>query len=498
MPKKRPHLIPLILLALFAILSACTSSSSATLESPRINLQDCQLSAPGVEAHLSARCGSLKVYEDRSAGSGRQISLNIAVIPSVSRNPEPDPLFFLTGGPGQAATESYPQVYPAFDRVTQKREIVLVDQRGTGKSNALKCPNLESTDFETLSPGADPAPILQKCLQSLDANPAFYTTTIAMQDLDEVRAALGYDKINLYGVSYGTRAALTYLRNYPQHVRSVILDGVVPQDEALGQNVAGDAQRALDQIFLRCQADKDCRDSFPNAQAEFYGLLTALEENPEKVSVTHPITGEKTELTFTAGQLASATRLLSYSPETAALLPLLIHTASAQNDFSLLATQYLIATGQLTESISEGMNYSVLCAEDIPFYKGESAAGDGASPYVQNLQIEDLVRICQTWPRGQVPAGFKEPVSSAVPVLLLSGEADPVTPPENAVQTAKTLPNSLSLIAPGQGHIVVYRGCIPRLVRDFIESASVKGLDTACVSEIQPLPFFVNFSGPVP
>ena len=500
MLKNRISLPLTILLAgLLGMLAACMSIVTGTPDQPGIKLEDCQLSAPGQAVHLSARCGSLKVYENRVMGSGRRISLNIAVIPSVSRNPEPDPLFLLAGGPGQAATESLVEVYHAFDRISQKREIILVDQRGTGKSNPLKCPNLESTDFETLAPDADPAPILQKCLQGLDADPALYTTAIAMDDLDEVRAALGYEKINIYGVSYGTRAALTYLRQHPQHVRTVILDGVVPQDEALGQKISEDAQRALDQIFLRCQSDKTCEASFPKVQAEFYGLLTALEDQPTKVTLHDPLTGEITQLTLTAGKLASAVRLLTYTPETASLLPLIIHTASAQNDFSPLASQYLIVTEQLTESISEGMNYSVLCSEDIPFITGK--VGEGKSmdtPYVHNLQVEDLVTICKTWPRGQAPAGFKDPVTSDVPVLLLSGEADPVTPPQNAERAEKTLSNSLSLIAPGQGHNVIYRGCIPRIARDFIESGSVKGLDTGCVNEIKPLPFFVNFSGPNP
>jgi pimeloyl-ACP methyl ester carboxylesterase len=492
------HRYTLYLIAvLMVFLPACGPSTPAS-EAQGLTLEDCQLSAPGLSTRLSARCGALPVYEDRSAGSGRQIQLKVSVIPAVSRSPAPDPLFFLTGGPGQAATESYLQLSPAFERIHQQRDIVLVDQRGTGGSNPLDCPELEEEELEELPPDADLAPFIEGCLQALEGNPALYTTPIAMEDLDQVRAALGYETINLYGVSYGTRAALTYLQQYPGRVRTLILDGIVPQDEPLGLDVARDAQRALDLIFERCDADEACRQAFPDVKGEFQDLLEELRQGEVMTNLQHPVSGEATEVAFSADNLVSTVRLLSYAPETAALLPLLIHSARAEGDYAPLAAQYLIVSDQLTSSISEGMNYSVVCAEDVPFFSREQARQANSGTYLEAAMTEQLFSICETWPRGEVPAGFKEPVEADVPVLLLSGEADPVTPPENGEQVARGLPNSLHLVIPGQGHNVIYRGCLPRLAADFVESGSLEGLSGACAAEVLPMPFFVNRSGPNP
>jgi pimeloyl-ACP methyl ester carboxylesterase len=423
--------------------------------------------------------------------------LNIAIVPAVSRNPAPDPLFFLAGGPGQAATESYPLLSSAFERVHQKRDIILVDQRGTGKSNPLTCTGIEDIDLD-VTDTQELEIRLKRCLSLLNANPSLYTTSIAMQDLDQIRDELGYEQINLYGASYGTRAALTYLSLYPEHVRSVILDGVVPQDEPLGLSIGLDAQRALDMIFSRCERQTSCSQAYPEVRNEFKQLLESLETKPVEVTLPHPTSGENTQIEFTSEKMGSAVRLFTYTPETAALLPLLIHDASAHRDFQLLAANYLIIVGDLEDSITEGMGYSVLCAEDQPFYSLDDAAKVNADSYLGDITAVQLFNICRVWPNTQATPDFKKPVQSDVPVLLLSGEVDPVTPPENGDLVAQSLPNSLHLVAPGQGHNVIYRGCIPRIAADFIDTGSIQGLDTACVQDIQPLPFFVNFSGPIP
>lgn len=488
-----------LLLVLALLLAACGPGEAGPAPTgeggPEIELQDCQLSAPGLSQRLSARCGTLQVYEDPASASGRQISLKIAVYPAVSRNPEPDPLFFLTGGPGQAATESFLQLYPAFDRIHQRRDIVLVDQRGTGASNPLRCPNL---DDEDLLEEAEIEPLIDACLAGLEADPRFYTTSAAIEDLERVRAALGYGQINLYGLSYGTRTALSYLGRYPEQVRAVILDGVLPQSEILGLDMAPDAQRALDLLFERCREERGCNEAFPNLEADFQALLAELEVAPATVEVNDPVSGEPVEVELSAQEVATAVRLLTYAPETAALVPVLIHTTRETGDYARLASQYLILSRQLSESLSEGMYYSVVCSEDVPFYNPEQAARAAQGTYLSSLEWEQTFEICSRWPQGQIPQDFKEPVRSEAPVLLLSGELDPVTPPENAEQAAQTLPNSLHLVAPGQGHNVIYRGCLPRLAADFIEQGAVEGLDTACVQEIRPMPFFVNFNGPQP
>jgi pimeloyl-ACP methyl ester carboxylesterase len=483
----------LSLLTLFTtlglLLAGCAAPTPSPGAAPGLALHDCQLGG-----HIDAQCGKLAVLENRAEQDGRQIELNLAVVKARSRNPEPDPLFFLSGGPGQAATESYPLLSGAFDRIHQKRDIVLVDQRGTGKSNPLECPQVE----ENLDEDADEGEYAKQCAATLNGDPRFYTTEIAMQDLEDVRKALGYGQINLYGVSYGSRAALTYLRLFPDQVRSLILDGVVPPDEPLGLYVAADAQRALDLIFERCAADAGCREAFPDLSKSFDQLLASLIEAPVEVRLPAPSSGEMTSLTFTADKMANAVRLLSYTPETVALLPLLIHTAVERQDYSLLAAQYLIVAGDLDQSISRGLNFSVLCAEDQPYIDPQAAEAANQGAYLGNTQTDDLAKICAAWPHGEPSKGFNLPVQSDAPSLLLSGQADPVTPPSNAERVAQGLSDSLQLVVPGGGHNVIYRGCLPRLAGEFIEAGSPKDLEVACVDDIQPLPFFLNFSAPVP
>lgn len=484
----------LLVLGLMLLISAGCSQQTVPTTPATLTLSECVLTAPGVSTRETAQCARLPVPENPNDPSSRVIDLHIAVIPAVSRSPAPDPLFFLTGGPGQAASESYLLLSTAFERIHQKRDIVLVDQRGTGKSNTLACPQVsddEAVEMESVD-------FARQCVQSIEADLAAYTTANAARDLDAVRLALGYAQINLYGLSYGTRLAQTYLQMFPESVRAIILDGVVPQDQALGLYVARDAQHALDLLFSRCQADLDCSAAFPNLPAEFDRLLARLTEQPAQVRLPDPASGEIITQTLSASELGSAVRLLSYTPETVALLPLLIHTAAVDQDYTRLAAQYRIVAGELNESISEPLSFSVLCAEDEPFFDPQIAAVANRDTYLGNQQTDALNEVCAIWPREPLAEGFKTPVKSDVPVLLLSGEADPVTPPSNAQLVSQGFPNSLHLVAPGQGHNVIYRGCLPWLAADFIEAASVSGLDTACVEQIAPMPFFLNFSGPAP
>lgn len=494
----QPTRILVLSFGLLLLLAACSGApapTQAARQAATVSLEECQLSAPGLATRLPAQCGHLTVPENPQDPSGRQIELRLAVVPAVSRSPAPDPLFFLTGGPGQAATESYLQLASAFDRINQKREIVLVDQRGTGGSNPLECQALDDAGEESDTAYEQ---FLKTCLENLKADPRFYTTPIAMQDLDRVREALGYEQINLYGLSYGTRAALTYISLYPEHVRTAILDGVVPQDEVLGPGVAPDAQRALDRLLARCQESPACQAAFPDLAGEFSSLQDDLAGQPVEVELEDPISGELVSQKFDRQQFSTAVRLLSYAQETVSLMPLLFDTAYQRGDFGPLAAQYRIVAGSLRDSISNAMGYSVLCSEDFPFIDLQAAEQLAQGTYYGDQEIQNLKKICSIWPAGEIPADFHEPVRSDLPVLLLSGENDPVTPPENAERAAQTLSNSLSLVAGGQGHNVIYRGCLPNLAFDFIEAGSLDGLDASCVQQIVASPFFINFNGPQP
>ena len=488
---------PLVRSAVLLSLCGCAGEDRRPGATPALALEACQLGAAGSPSRLAARCGVLAVSEDRSKPDGRSIDLRIAIVPAVSRNPERDPLVFLTGGPGQAATETYPTLAPAFRRISRDRDVVLVDQRGTGGSNALRCPEEQVKDLALL--GEDEiGPWVARCLEDLAGDPRFYTTSIAMTDLDEVREALGYERVNLYGLSYGTRAALTYLRMFPERVRAVILDGVVPPTEVLGQDVAKDAERAIDLVIARCSSDSRCREAFPDLSQDLDSVMERL-ETPVTVALRHPRTGEMEEIPFSREMAAYAIRLLSYSQETASIVPLLLSSA-ARSDLAPLAAQFLIVTARVGETMAEGMGISVVCSEDFPFFEEEAIVERNRDTYLGALQTDSLKLVCPLWPRGDVSADFKTPVPPSAPVLLLSGEADPVTPPDNGELTASQLgaKAALHLVARGQGHIVIHRGCIPHLAADFIERGGFEGLDAGCVSDIAPQPFFLNYAGPTP
>ncbi len=478
--------------AVLCSLAACQSESDGERA---IELEPCQLETPGSPYRIPARCGTYAVPEDRELGDGREIALRVAIVPALSRNPEPDPLVFLTGGPGQAATQSFVTVQPAFRRIGQNRDIVLVDQRGTGGSNALRCPAPDAADLWLLK-GDALLQWVEDCLETFEADPRFYTTAIAMEDLDEIRETLGYDVVNLYGVSYGTRAALSYLRQFPDRVRSVILDGVVPPTEVLGIDVARDAQRALDFMIARCDEDPSCASEFPDLAGSLDELVRRLEK-PALVSLPHPRRGSTERLELDRSMAAYAIRLLSYSHETAALVPLILRAAS-QDDLKPLAAQFLLTTSNVGETISDGMALSVICSEDFPYFDDSVIKERNRDTYLGALQTDSLKQVCPAWPQGEIPADFKQSIHSDVPVLLLSGEADPVTPPENGDLVESELRNALHLVAPGQGHVVIHRGCIPALATELVEAGSLRDLDPSCIEDIVPFAFFTSFTGPPP
>jgi pimeloyl-ACP methyl ester carboxylesterase len=449
---------------------------------------------------VQAECGVFDVPEDRKSPGGRHLKLKVAVIRALARDAKPDPLFMLAGGPGQAATEAIPELAQyAFERVHRSRDIVLVDQRGTGSSNPLKC-KLVKADAklaERLADSGYPKERLQECLKGYDADPRYYTTSIAMQDLDELRAALGYAQIDLWGGSYGTRAALVFLREHPQSVRAVVLDGVAPTTMRLPLHFAEDAQRAMELLFANCAAEAPCAKAWPDLPARFKKQVDALAQSPVKTTVADPLTGERTEVTITHQAFTGVLRAVLYQPWQAALVPLIVGRAEA-GDYSplvALGSTWSDATG---DSMALGMMLSVLCAEDVPRFDDADLARHTKDTFFGAAIIQSFREGCAGWPRGEAVPGFGEPVRSDKPVLLLSGELDPVTPPSWAEEAKKTLSRSAHFTVPGVGHGASAVGCVPRLISDFLDKGSVDGLDGGCVGKQKRPPFFVTFAGPTP
>jgi pimeloyl-ACP methyl ester carboxylesterase len=441
-----------------------------------------------------ALCGTLEVFEDREAATGRKIPLKIIVLPALGNDPKSDPLFFLAGGPGGGAADMAAGVKPVFARMQSDRDIVLVDQRGTGESNPLKC-ELGEDSLEDLSKAGEmPLEKFQACLDGYDADAKLYTTSIAMDDLDDVRQFLGYGAINIYGGSYGTRAALVYLRRHGEHVRAVVLDGVAPPNMRLPLYIPRDGQRALDLLISDCEADAACRERFPTFGRNVQSLFARLDAKPSVVRLVHPRTGEAAEVTVKRELVAGVIMSALYSPLLSSLLPNLLERAN-EGDFQGLVALASVNEGA-ADMISQGMYYSVVCAEDAPRVTPEEIEKESAGTFLGGRSSEMRLQPCEFWPKGDVAKEYYEPVVSDAPVLILSGKLDPVTPPVWGEQVLEHLPNARHIVVPGAGHGAFGQGCVSRLIREFVDQADAQSLDAACVEKIHRPPFFVNNVGP--
>jgi pimeloyl-ACP methyl ester carboxylesterase len=475
------------LAALFlAALSSWASAGPSRPPHPSLALSPCTL--PGLEGE--ARCGTYSVFENRATQRGRRIALKIVLLPATGPERSPDPLVFFSGGPGEAATETAPDLARNLGQIRRRRDILLIDQRGTGGSHPLLCPlfgppeNLQSYLEDFFPPEA-----VRKCRKELeaDADLTLYTTPIAVEDVDEVRAALGLSRINIVGGSYGTRAALAYLKRHSSHVRSVVLMGAVPTGARMPLAFARHAERALAGVLSECAQDASCRQSFPNARSEVRSVLEELGRSPARVSISGPGSPSPVTVTLSRDLAAEAIRYLLYQPAAARRIPAVVHRA-AIGDFVPLATSALHSRKDIVDSGSNGLYLSVTCAEDVPWIapgEGERAA---AGTFLGDYRLRQQRAACALWPRGQIPAGYLRPVRSATPVLILSGAWDPVTPPSEGAAVAKRLSRSLHVVVPHGAHgFDGLQGvdCLDRLITAFIERGAVKGLETECVGRIQ-------------
>lgn len=463
----------------------------------RIVFDPCTLSSVSAPGTIAAQCARFEVPQNPAEPGGAKIQLNLAWLPATDEaGVAPDPVFFLAGGPGQAATESWPMIDGAFREVRKHRHIVLVDQRGTGKSAPLLCAGAAGM-FEDA--GADPQAIqdsalraVERCAKELKVDARHFTTTDAIADLDAVRAAIGAERIDLVGVSYGTRVAQQYAGRYPQHTRAVVLDGVVPNELVLGSEHAQNLDAALALQFKLCQQTPACRARFGGEPREqLRQLMARLDAAPVEVDYRDPNTGEHKREKVTSGHVAVLTRMFSYVPEAASLLPLILNEADQGRYAPLMALSTMIG-GQLDEQLNYGMQLSVICAEDADLFKPNPA--DAGSVLGDDMQ-RVLAAQCKVWPTGRRPQNFHAPFKSDGPVLLLSGELDPVTPPRYGDQVARQLPNGRHLILRGQGHSTLRIGCTPKLLGQFIETADAKTLDARCLDTLGYVPPFVSFNG---
>ena len=474
------HLLAVAAAALLA--AACNAPHDATHGT--IALEECRL--PGVEA--PARCGTYEVWENRAARTGRRIKLDIAVIPARLRNHEPHPILVLAGGPGQGAVSLADEVMPLFAKLNDARDILLVDQRGTGNSPPLDCDEGSDTSLQSLFEDTLPEKLVRDCLRGLDADPRMYITSIAVEDLDEVRAALGYPRVNLWGGSYGTRVALEYLRRHGDKVRSAVLDGVAPSGMKLQSSFVADGDAALVKLVDSCETQARCRKSYPRLRATIAAMKAQLARRPVRAAIQDPRTGERETISVNENVFLSGVFRPLYVAELASLLPYGI-SAAADGDFNPLLAQNLEFADDVSENLSIGMHLSVICAEGVPsITSAELKSIDDT--FFGRVIVDDFVCACRSWPRGDVPADYYDPVRSDVPVLIFSGGIDPATPPRHGEEVLRTLSHAKHFVAPQLGHGVSLHGCAPRLIAAFIRAGSAESLDGKCLERI-PRPLFL-------
>jgi pimeloyl-ACP methyl ester carboxylesterase len=463
-----------------------------------VTLKPCEIGRTGVAGigTVNAFCTMISVPEDWGAPQGRHIELHVAVVKSGAPRPPSDLVTFLDGGPGGAATEDYPELAPAFAPLREKRNILLIDQRGTGKSNPLHCDAEKNSDNGAVKDLANRVQLVEQCLDRVRAfgAPEHYATSDATHDLEAVRQALGSPLLNLYGTSYGTRVAQQYAAHYAASVRSIVLDSTVPNELALGSDHARNLETALRQQFELCTKDARCQKNFGDTYQTLYRLRDHLREHPAVVTLRDPNSFEPAHVQMGAEDLAAIVRFYAYSPLTTALLPLMLHEADQGNYEPLLSQKKMLADSLGTE-ISGGMELSVICTEDADLLSSNPT--DGAT-LMGSSTIERIKSACSIWPKGQRPADFHHPFASSLPVLILEGQYDPVTPPAYGEQVLRNLTHARLLVAQGQGHGVGAAGCMPKLVGEFVDDLEPLKINAGCLNALGDTPAFVDFNGAPP
>lgn len=474
----------LVMLVATAACESCRSATPTKIAASRLPLQPCRWE--GVSGELL--CGTLQVPENRQQPEKRAIGLRVVVVPALSGSPAPDPLFDLASSPGMGSTETVQLYATALADYRRKRDIVLVDQRGTGNSSPLHCDELEDPRRVLQQPMHPPAAVAA-CRRALEgqADLALHTTPIAAEDLDQVREWLGYERINLLGVDYGSRLALVYMRRYPERVRSAVLLAPSPTYKKSPLYHARDGQRALAQLLGQCEADADCHNAFPQLRQELQGLL---QRGRLQVDYPHPRTGQTLKLDIAPEVLAEELRRLLYSPADSRQLPWLIHTASQGNFKPLLS---LIVPDDLSgpSLIAEGAYLSVVCSEDTPLIDPNEIESVTKGMF-GSYRVKQQLAACREWPKGELPPGYHEPVSSKAPTLVISGLLDPVSPPSWGEEIARHLAGARHLVVPHMAHQpdgLSEPACLDRVILDFLQRGSADGLDVSCLDRMLPPAF---------
>ena len=469
--------VRLVTLAIL-IISASDCARSGVAESG-IELVPCE--APNYRG--DARCGTYLVWENRAAKSGRQIPINVVVLPAHGTR-QPDPVFYFDGGPGAAATGATGHIARLLRDVHEHRDLVFIDIRGTGRSNPLTCPGppeeapLQEHFEEFLSDT-----YVRECLEQQTADVRFYTQPLAMDDVNEIRAALGYERINLYGASGGTRQEQIYMKRHGATVRTVVMHGVHAMDGEMPLPFSRALEDGMQGLIEACGRDEGCRTRYPDLRGDWEAVKQRFERGPAEASLAHPHTRKRQTVRITRGVYADGLRHLLYNLNGAATVPAELHRA-ARGDFGPFAARELEQSARFARVLSHGLFLTATCAEDVAFIDEEDVRRATAGTFLGDYRVRRQQAACRIWPKGDgIDADFQQPVTLDVPVLIISGEFDTATPPSEAARVAQHLPSARHVVFPNQAHDLTNPGCASALITQFIRSGGSRPLDTTCVAE---------------
>ena len=473
------------------VLIACSSghfSAAASQSSSHLSIHPCEL--PDVKG--DARCGTYEVFEDRAAKSGRTIQLKIVVLKSLGSKPAADAVFPLHGGPGAPATALVELANGILGPVRQDHDLVFVDQRGTGGSNPLTCDIADDTnDLNSFFGDILPPDKVRACREKLQehADLRLYTTPIAMDDLDEVRAALGYDKIDLVGLSYGTIASQVYMRQHPEHVRSAFLVGVATPNIKQPLLFPRSAQHAMELLFADCTADETCHSAFPRLKEEFGVVLSRFNKGPVPVEMIDPVSKKRVQVKLSRSSFVEGIRLAMYSTGTQQFVPKIIHQAYEKDYVPFEEAAVHFSPGG---DVSRGVYFTITCSEGVPFITAKELADETKNTYVGPERVERHIAACKDWPKGNIDASYIQPVKSDLPVLMISGEVDGSSPTWFGENALKFLPNGRQLKIRYLGH--QFEGnCLRDVFTNFVKEGSARNLDASCTEKIRRPPFATQF-----
>jgi pimeloyl-ACP methyl ester carboxylesterase len=478
--------------SLFALCLTATSGMALAenIESnDSLILENCHIK--GIKQQL--QCGQLLVPENYSKVDGEKISVNVVVLPAIDSSNKNIPLMFLAGGPGQAAAELSAHIYTSFNEIRKTRDIILIDQRGTGESHPLQCEESLEINQYTSTPEDFSVEDIQQCIEQLSGDLTQYNSENGIRDFEAVRAALGHEKINIYGGSYGTRAGLVYMRMFPKSINAVILDSVGPIEVPIGL-FGQSAARSFNLLLENCKNERSCQNAYPNLADEFKEVTEQLMQSPITVEIDHPTLGTKTDFVIDSDKFISTLQMQLYSMQTRALTPLIIHQAYLGNYKPLAG---LISQSEGGMGIYMAMHFNIVCNEDLPKISPAMKMADSENNFAKDMSLRIVEKVCAQWPQYRPSQNFYQTVTADIPTLIMSGHLDPVTPPSNGEKTLVNLPNSHHITSQNNAHIVASTPCGIDIVSEFLEKLTPNNLDESCLKDIPKTLFMSGLNGGV-